>query len=42
LFNVKGYGNKNVAKSLLEWVLQKNGIVRVKTMSYHGTGVEHK
>jgi len=29
-------------EDLLKWVLHKKGIIRVKSMSYHGEGVEHK
>lgn len=36
------HGNKAVVEDLLKWVLQKRGLVRVKSMSYHGLDADHK
>ncbi len=36
------YGNKNVVADLLRWVFREKGVIRVKSMTYHGEGVEHK
>jgi oligosaccharyltransferase complex subunit beta len=36
------FGNKNVVVDLLRWVFREKGVIRVKTMNYHGEGVEHK
>ena len=36
------YGNKQAAEDLVNWVLHKKGVVRVKGMQYHGEGVDHK
>lgn len=30
------YGNKNVVVDLLRWVLREKGVIRVKSMKYHG------
>lgn len=42
VFSLNDYGNKNAVEDLLKWVLHKKGLIRVKSMSYHGEGVEHK
>ena len=36
------FGNKQVVQDLLTWVLRRRGVVRVKSMSYHGLDVDHK
>lgn len=36
------FGNKQVVEDLINWTLKRKGIVRVKSMSYHGVDVEHK
>jgi len=41
-FGLSQFGNKQVAEDLVNWVLHKKGVVRVKTMKYHGEGVDHK
>lgn len=40
--STKEVGNKRVVKDLIAWTFQKSGIIRVKSMSYHGNGVDHK
>jgi oligosaccharyltransferase complex subunit beta len=33
------FGNKNIVVDLLKWVFREKGVIRVKSMSYHGEGV---
>jgi hypothetical protein len=33
------FGNKNVVIDLLRWVFRERGVIRVKSMKYHGEGV---
>ena len=42
LVEMRGYGNKEVIADLLRWVFRKKGIIKVKSMSYNGEGVNHK
>lgn len=36
------FGNRQVVEDLIDWNIKRKGIVRVKSMSYHGVGVDHK
>ena len=36
------YGNKNAVANLIKWTFRETGVIRVKSMTYHGEGVDHK
>ena len=36
------YGNKNAVGDLIKWTFRETGVIRVKSMTYHGEGVDHK
>ena len=36
------YGNKNDVSDLIKWTFREAGVIRVKSMTYHGEGVDHK
>lgn len=36
------FGNKNAVSDLIKWTFRETGVIRVKSMTYHGEGVDHK
>jgi hypothetical protein len=41
-FEKSDYGNQQVVQDLLNWVIRKRGLIRVKSMSYHGIDTDRK